>query len=84
MYHMKTATVREIRNEFAKILRWVEDGEQVEITRRKRVVARLVPVKAKARKIEWPDFQARLKKTFPNGVKGKPVSEILDEARGEY
>ncbi|MGB8356944.1 MAG: type II toxin-antitoxin system prevent-host-death family antitoxin [Chthoniobacteraceae bacterium] len=36
---MKTATVREIRNEFAKVLRWVEDGEQVEITKRKRMVA---------------------------------------------
>ena len=84
MYHMKTATVREIRNEFAKILNWVEDGEQVEITKRKRVVARLVPVKAKPKKLEWPDFEARRARTFPNGVKGKPVSEILDEARGEY
>jgi len=84
MYHMKTATVREIRNEFAKVLGWIEDGEQVEITKRRRVVARLVPVKPKAKKIEWPDFEARRKKTFPNGVKGKPISEILDEARGEY
>jgi prevent-host-death family protein len=81
---MKTATVREIRHDFGRVLNWVEDGEQVEITKRRRVVARLVPVRAKAKKIEWPDFQARLKMTFPNGVKGKPISEILDEARGEY
>ena len=81
---MKTATVREIRNDFHRVLSWIEDGEQVEITKRRRVVARLVPVKAKPKKLVWPDFEARRKKTFPNGVKGKPISEILDEARGEY
>lgn len=81
---MKTATIRDIRHDFGRILNWIEDGQEVEITKRGRVVARLVPVKAKAKKIEWPDFQARFKNTFPNGVKGKPISEILDEARGEY
>jgi len=65
MYHMKTATVREIRNEFAKVLGWVEDGEQVEITKRRRVVARLVPVKAKAKKIEWPDLRRGGRRRFP-------------------
>lgn len=81
---MKTATVREIRHEFGRVLGWVEDGEQVEITKRKRVVARLVPVKPKAKKVEWPDFEARLKKLFPKSVNGKLASEILHEARGEY
>ncbi len=81
---MKTATIRDIRHDFGRVLSWIEDGEQVDITKRRRVVARLIPVKPKARKLEWPDFQARLKKTFPNGVKGKPISEIVDEGRGEY
>ena len=81
---MKTASIREIRHDFGKVLNWVEDGERVEITKRRRVVAMLVPVKAKTKKLEWPDFEARRKKIFPNGVKGKPISEILDEARGEY
>jgi antitoxin (DNA-binding transcriptional repressor) of toxin-antitoxin stability system len=81
---MKTATVRDIRHDFARVLSWIEDGEQVEITRHKRVVARLVPVKSKPRTIKWPDFAARRKKTFPFGVKGKPVSEIVDEGRGDY
>jgi antitoxin (DNA-binding transcriptional repressor) of toxin-antitoxin stability system len=31
---MKTATVRELRNDFAKVSRWLEAGEQVEITKR--------------------------------------------------
>lgn len=81
---MKTATVREIRHDFGRLLTWIEEGEQVEITKRKRVVARLVPVKAKPRKVKWPDFAARRRKLFPNGIRGKPVSEIVDEGRGEY
>jgi antitoxin (DNA-binding transcriptional repressor) of toxin-antitoxin stability system len=31
---MKTATVRELRNNFAQVSRWLEAGEQVEITKR--------------------------------------------------
>ncbi len=81
---MKTASVREVRHDLNRVLSWVEEGEQVEITKRKRVVARLVPAKAKPKKIEWPDFEARRKKTFPNGVKGQPISEIHYEARAEY
>jgi len=31
---MKTATVRDLRNNFAKVSRWLEAGEKVEITKR--------------------------------------------------
>ena len=31
---MKTATVRDLRNHFAKVSRWLKDGQQVEITSR--------------------------------------------------
>jgi antitoxin (DNA-binding transcriptional repressor) of toxin-antitoxin stability system len=31
---MKTASVRELRNNFAKVSRWLEAGENVEITKR--------------------------------------------------
>ena len=31
---MKTASVRDLRNNFAKVSRWLEDGEKVEITKR--------------------------------------------------
>lgn len=56
----------------------------MDITKRRRIVARMVPVKPKAQKLEWPDFEARLEKTFPGGIKGKPVSKIVSEERGEY
>jgi prevent-host-death family protein len=31
---MKTASVRDLRNNFARISRWLKDGQQVEITSR--------------------------------------------------
>jgi prevent-host-death family protein len=43
MYHMKTASVRDLRNNFAKISRWLEDGQEVEITKRGKTMAKLVP-----------------------------------------
>ena len=56
----------------------------MKITKHKRVVTRVVPARPKSKKVEWPDFEARRKKIFPKGIKGAPVSKILDEAGGEY
>jgi prevent-host-death family protein len=41
---MKTASVRDLRNHFAKVSRWIKDGQQVEITSRGVPLAHLVPV----------------------------------------
>ena len=41
---MKTASVRDLRNNFAKVSRWIRDGQQVEITSRGVPMACLVPV----------------------------------------
>jgi len=40
---MKTATVRELRNQYTELLRWIEAGEEVLIRRKGVVVAKLVP-----------------------------------------
>ena len=42
------------------------------------------PAVSKRAKPQWPDFEARLKKTFPHGAKGKPLSELVDELRGDH
>jgi antitoxin (DNA-binding transcriptional repressor) of toxin-antitoxin stability system len=43
MEHMKTATVRELRNRFPIIEAWVHEGESVMISKRGKVIATLVP-----------------------------------------
>ena len=78
---MKTATVRQIHNEFAKVLSWVRNGEAVVVERRHRVVARILPPE-RVDAVVMPDFMGRLKATF--GSKVTPDSQALfDEMRGE-
>ena len=81
---MKHASVADLRNKFAQISKWIEAGEVVEITKRGRAFATLKSAKPKRRAVEWPDLEARLRSIWPEGVRGKPVSEIVDESRGEY
>jgi prevent-host-death family protein len=60
---MKTATVRDLRNHFAKVSRWLRAGEEVEITRRGEIMGKLVPAaapKAKAKRARF-DIEARRK-----------------------
>jgi prevent-host-death family protein len=40
---MKTATVRDLRNEFGRVSKWLEAGEVVQIVKRGRPFARVVP-----------------------------------------
>ena len=46
---MKTATVRELRNEFGKLSKWLERGESVQIVKSGRPFARVVPEPKKPR-----------------------------------
>jgi antitoxin (DNA-binding transcriptional repressor) of toxin-antitoxin stability system len=64
---MKTATVRDLRNKFADLAKWIELGEAVTITRNGTAFATLAPAKpAKPRKVDWA---ARLKRYKPVGRK---------------
>ncbi len=40
---MKTASIRELRNEFARLSKWLDKGETIEIVKRGKPVADLVP-----------------------------------------
>jgi len=40
---MKTATIRELRNNFSRLFKWLEKGETIEIIKRGKAVAELVP-----------------------------------------
>src|SRR5438445_13334209 len=51
---MKTATVRDLRNHFADVAKWIEHGEQVTITRNGAAFATLAPATPKKRrKADW-------------------------------
>jgi prevent-host-death family protein len=51
---MKTATVRDLRNHYTGLLRWIAAGEEILITRRGKPLARLIPEKpARRKKVDW-------------------------------
>jgi antitoxin (DNA-binding transcriptional repressor) of toxin-antitoxin stability system len=57
MSHVKTATVRDLRNNFARVSRWLRAGEEVTITRRGEVMGKLVPTEKKPER-KRPRFNA--------------------------
>ena len=80
---MKQANVRQVQRNFSQLLGWIEQGQEVLITRRNRVIAKLVPSRDPDSKVEWPDFEQRLHKLWGNRTKGKPASTIIVESREE-
>jgi len=82
MYHMKKATVRDLRYRFSAVEDLLRQGQEVQITKRKRIIARLLPPTPQA-SVRRPDFMARLKKLF--GKKRMKVSgaEIIAMDRKE-
>jgi len=83
---MKTATVRDLRNSFARISRWLEAGELVEVTKRGKVFARILPAAApKGKCAPKPDILARLRADFGDFVvSDKTFDEILREAGASH
>jgi antitoxin (DNA-binding transcriptional repressor) of toxin-antitoxin stability system len=82
---MKTATVRDLRNNFPRVASWIEKGESVEITKSGKLFARLTPAKPRsAQKFKMPDIMARLNETFPGAsYDAEDIAGGLDLSRGE-
>jgi antitoxin (DNA-binding transcriptional repressor) of toxin-antitoxin stability system len=80
MHHMRKATVRDLRYRFREVEAHLREGEDVEITKRKRVIARLVAVKAGA-PARRPDFLARLKRIYGNKKLKVSAAELIASER---
>jgi antitoxin (DNA-binding transcriptional repressor) of toxin-antitoxin stability system len=80
---MKRASIRDLRYSFKKIERLLCQGEEVQITKRRRVIARLVPESTQA-VVEKPDFLGRLQAIY--GEKKLKVSgaDLIAHDRSRY
>jgi antitoxin (DNA-binding transcriptional repressor) of toxin-antitoxin stability system len=79
---MKTTTIRELRHDTTTVLGWVENGDTVEVRRRRQPVALLTPV-PRAVGGPRPDFLGRLREQFGERVLTTTASALLAEERGE-
>lgn len=83
---MKTATIRDLRYDFAKLEGWLRSGEEIQITKHNKPVATLLKAKPDKKKVRppLPDFEARLKRTWGERVFGaQEVEEMRAFETGE-
>jgi antitoxin (DNA-binding transcriptional repressor) of toxin-antitoxin stability system len=77
MEHMRTATVRDLRNQYLNLLRWLRAGE---------AVAKLVPMPAETPAgVEWAESAAvRRDRTTSRPLSAAESSEIVHDASGPW
>jgi prevent-host-death family protein len=79
-----TTTVRDLRNNYAQLLRRVAAGQEVTITRRGRIVARLVPAGDESPPVDWTQSAAR-RRPRPGRPRGAARREkVLTEGSGRW
>lgn len=83
MYHMKKASVRDLRYDFKKLERLLHQGEEIQITKRRVVIARLVPENKECEK-EMPDFRARMRSIFGDKVMAVSGADLISADRDRY
>jgi len=83
---MKTATVRELRNRYTQLLKWLDAGEEILITRRGVTIARLVPEKARTKpKVDWKESAAfQLDRLKLRPLTAQESAEMLELNRGPH
>lgn len=80
-YTMKEANIRDIQHNFSKILDWIEDGEEVYVLRRKKVVAKITSFRFPSKqKVSLPEFYKRAK-TRIGLSKGKSIGDLIRSDR---
>lgn len=80
---MKTTTVRELRNNYAQIMRWVGKGEEVEVTRRGKVVAKVVPhAVVRAADVDWAQSAAHHRQAWGRTLSEKESATLLADSQG--
>jgi prevent-host-death family protein len=72
---MKTVTVDEIQKNFSRILKEINAGEEIAVTRKGQPIAKITALGPK-KDIDWPDFYNEAIE-----LKGNPASEIVFEGR---
>lgn len=79
---MKAATIRDLRYNFPQVEAWLSGGEVIELTKRGRLLGRIVPGSAKAVKRKTPDFAARARKVCGN--RKIDTAALLDHNKGRH
>jgi antitoxin (DNA-binding transcriptional repressor) of toxin-antitoxin stability system len=78
---MKSVSVRDLRYDFPKVEEMLRAGEEIRITKRRRVIARLTPEPMDRPPL--PDFLGQMKEIFGDKVLKVTGAQIISEDRDE-
>jgi antitoxin (DNA-binding transcriptional repressor) of toxin-antitoxin stability system len=80
---MKTLDVRELQHHLGSHLDEIERGETIEVRRRGKIIARIVPHSEEEATEPWPNLLQRVRELYPDGPPREAASEIVYRDRGE-
>ena len=85
MLYMRKASIsiRELQQNLKRVMARVERGQVIEVTRRRRPIARLAPLPSAGPLSPWPDLDERAHAVFGNRVVTPGPSAIVIEDRGD-
>jgi len=79
---MKTVSIAQASARLPELIRLVEGGEEVKLVRRKKGVAKIIPLRPIGKNAGWPRHFAKLDKIFGGKpAPGKAGSRIVIEGR---
>jgi prevent-host-death family protein len=78
-----TISIRELQQNLKRVMARVERGQVIEVTRRRRPIARLAPLRSAAPLSPWPDLDERAHAVFGDRVVKRSPSAIVIENRGD-
>jgi prevent-host-death family protein len=83
MMKLTNISIRELQQNLKRVIARVERGQIVEVTRHRRPVARLAPIRPIGAVSPWPDLNARARAVFGGRLVIPGPSETVIEDRGE-
>lgn len=81
MYHMKTVSVRDLRYDFKKVERLLAEGDEIQITKRRTVIARIVPEPCS--KAPLPDFLGRMREIYGDKLLPSTGADVVSWDRDD-
>ncbi len=76
-------SIMETQHNFSRVIRALEAGHEVVVTRRRREVARLLLPARKPGPVKFPEFERRAREIWGRRQAGTASEALLEEARGE-
>jgi antitoxin (DNA-binding transcriptional repressor) of toxin-antitoxin stability system len=76
---MPSVNFRQLRDT-RRLETWLQAGKTVELRKRNKLIARIVPAKPSTAPAKWPDFEARAKEILGDRV----LPNVVLEDRGRY